>query len=39
MSVQTPYLEVDALGSLPAYLLVVVFILAILGVVAHAAFA
>ena len=39
MSAQTQYLEVDALGSLPAYLLVLVLILAVLGVVAHAAFA
>jgi hypothetical protein len=38
MSAQTGYLEVDAIGVFPAALLLVVFILTILGVIAHAAF-
>lgn len=38
MSAQTTYLEVDAVGVFPALLLVVVFILTLLGVIAHAAF-
>jgi hypothetical protein len=39
MSAQSQYLEVDALGSFPAYLLFLVLVLTLLGVVAHVAFA
>ena len=38
MSAQSSYLQVDAIGAFPSYLLFVVLILAMLGVVAHAAF-
>ena len=38
MSAQPGYLQVDATGALPTYLLLFVLILAMLGVVAHAAF-
>lgn len=38
MSAQTTYLEVDAIGVLPGILLVVVFVLTLVGVIAHAAF-
>ena len=38
MSAQTTYLQVDAIGVFPTVLLVFVLILAMLGVVAHAAF-
>ena len=38
MSAQTSYLEVDALGAFPATLLVLVLVLTMLGVIAHAAF-
>lgn len=39
MSAQTPYLEVDAVGVFPTLLLAMVLVLAVLGVVAHVAFA
>lgn len=39
MSAQTGYLQVDALGVFPTVLLLLVLILAMMGVVAHAAFA
>jgi hypothetical protein len=39
MSAQTPYLEVDAVGVFPTLLLAMVVALAILGVIAHVAFA
>ena len=39
MSAQTPYLEVDAVGVLPTLIFVLVLVLAMLGVVAHVAFA
>lgn len=39
MSAQTGYLQVDANGVFPAALLMLVLVLAMLGVVAHAAFA
>jgi len=39
MSAQTPYLEVDAVGVFPTVLLAMVLVLAVLGVVAHVAFA
>jgi hypothetical protein len=39
MSAQTPYLEVDAIGVLPALMLALVAFLTALGIVAHAAFA
>ena len=39
MSAQSGYLQVDATGVFPSLLLFVVFILALLGIVAHAAFA
>jgi hypothetical protein len=39
MSAQTPYLEVDALGVFPTVLLAMVLVLAVLGVMAHVAFA
>jgi hypothetical protein len=38
MSTQTRYLEVDAIGALPATVLLLVLLLTALGVVAHAAF-
>lgn len=38
MSAQTGYLQVDANGVFPTVLLLLVLILAMLGVVAHAAF-
>jgi hypothetical protein len=38
MSAQTGYLQVDATGAFPAVLLLLVLILAMLGIVAHAAF-
>jgi hypothetical protein len=38
MSAQSGYLQVDAIGVFPSYLLFVVLILALLGIVAHAAF-
>jgi hypothetical protein len=38
MSAQTQYLQVDATGVFPTVLLLFVLILAMLGVVAHAAF-
>ena len=38
MSAQTGYLQPDALGVFPTALLLLVLILAMLGVVAHAAF-
>jgi hypothetical protein len=38
MSAQTTYLQVDATGVFPTVLLLFVLILAMLGVVAHAAF-
>ena len=38
MSAQTTYLQVDATGVFPTLLLLFVLILAMLGVVAHAAF-
>ena len=39
MSAQAGYLQVDANGVFPTILLMLVLILAVLGVVAHAAFA
>ena len=39
MSAQTPYLEVDAIGVFPTLLLAMVLVLAVLGVMAHVAFA
>ena len=39
MSAQTPYLEVDAVGVFPTLLLAMVLVLAVLGVMAHVAFA
>jgi hypothetical protein len=39
MSAQTGYLQVDANGVFPTALLLLVLVLAMLGVVAHAAFA
>jgi hypothetical protein len=39
MSAQTQYLEVDAIGVLPTLFLLLVMLLTVLGVVAHAAFA
>jgi len=39
MSAQTPYLEVDAVGVFPTVLLAMVLVLAVLGVMAHVAFA
>jgi hypothetical protein len=38
MSAQTTYLQVDAIGVFPTFILLFVLILAMLGVVAHAAF-
>jgi hypothetical protein len=38
MTAQTTYLQVDAIGVFPTLLLLFVLILAMLGVVAHAAF-
>ncbi len=38
MSAQTQYLQVDATGVFPTVLVLFVLILAMLGVVAHAAF-
>ena len=38
MSAQTGYLQPDAVGAFPTILLLLVIILAMLGVVAHAAF-
>jgi len=38
MSAQSGYLQVDAVGVFPSYFLLFVLILAVLGVVAHAAF-
>jgi hypothetical protein len=38
MSAQTSYLQVDATGVFPTVILLFVLILAMLGVVAHAAF-
>jgi hypothetical protein len=38
MSAQTGYLQPDAMGAFPTVLLLLVLILAVLGVVAHAAF-
>jgi len=38
MSAQSTYLQVDAIGVFPTLLLLLVLILAMLGVVAHAAF-
>jgi hypothetical protein len=38
MTAQTTYLQVDAMGVFPTVLLLFVLILAMLGVVAHAAF-
>ncbi len=38
MSAQTGYLQPDAIGVFPAILLLLVIILAMLGVAAHAAF-
>jgi len=38
MSVQSAHLEVDAIGVFPTVLLFLVFILTLLGIVAHAAF-
>jgi hypothetical protein len=38
MSAQTTYLQVDAIGVFPTVLLLFVLILALLGIVAHAAF-
>jgi hypothetical protein len=38
MSAQTGYLQPDAIGVFPTVLLLLVIILAMLGVVAHAAF-
>ena len=39
MSAQTGYLEVDAVGAFPTLFLLLIMLLAVLGVVAHAAFA
>jgi hypothetical protein len=39
MSAQTQYLEVDAIGVLPALFLLLVILLTALGIVAHVAFA
>ena len=39
MSAQSTHLEVDAIGVFPTLLLFLVFLLTLLGVVAHAAFA
>ncbi len=38
MSAQTQYLEVDAIGVLPAVVLLLVILLTALGIVAHVAF-
>lgn len=38
MSVQSPYLRQDAVGIVPSLLLWLAFVLAALGIVAHAAF-
>jgi hypothetical protein len=38
MSAQTPYLQVDAIGVFPTISLLVVLLLAVMGIVAHAAF-
>jgi hypothetical protein len=38
MTAQTGYLQADAIGVFPTVLLLLVLILAMLGVVAHAAF-
>jgi hypothetical protein len=38
MSAQTGYLQPDAIGVFPTLLLLIVLVLAMLGVVAHAAF-
>jgi hypothetical protein len=38
LSAQTPYLEVDPLGVFPTLVLLALFLLAALGIVAHAAF-
>lgn len=38
MSAQSTHLEVDAIGVVPSLLLFLVFVLTLLGVVAHAAF-
>jgi hypothetical protein len=38
MSAQPTYLQTEAMGLFPAFLLLLVLILALLGVVAHAAF-
>jgi hypothetical protein len=37
MSAQTPYLEVDAVGVFPAFLLLLVTLLGMIGVLAHVA--
>ncbi len=39
MSAQTPYLEVQTASVLPTLLLVLMFVFAVLGVLAHVAFA
>ena len=39
MSAQTPYLEVDAIGVLPALMLLAVMLLTAVGIVAHVALA
>lgn len=38
MTAQSTYLKVDAVGVFPSLLLFLVFVLTLLGVVAHAAF-
>lgn len=38
MTAQTQHLETDAIGALPSILLILVVVLTLLGVVAHAAF-
>lgn len=38
MSAQSQYLEADALGTFPAFALLLVLVLTALGVIAHAAF-